>query len=264
MTAVSQLLRRTAGASIYCCRLGLIGEEEKTYIDKVHDSAESWGLEYSALKRFADCRWVVQLFNGTRSFCPVIALQRYDCDLFDVIEKAQGGLSDDDARCFGEQMLDAVHYLHCMGVYHRDIKPENFLIKGRRLCLCDFEMCTESAFVYPGKGTRQYLSLEALGCRKYQTRSADVWALAVALFIVLFSFPPYQEECIPTHDLRCRLQSILDDKAVFWSRIWRWNTHRSREASKDTKLELLFNSCFVVEMLSPDLKEIRAAYSDLF
>jgi len=255
------LLRRTAGSSVYC---RLFADEEKTYVDKVHDSAESWAVEYAALKRFRDCRWVVQLFDGVRSICPVIALQRYDGDLFDCIERSKRGLSDADARSFGEQMLDAVHYLHVMGVYHRDIKPENCLIKGRHLCLCDFEICTDCAFVSPGKGTRQYLSPEALGSRKYLTRSADVWALAVSLFVVLFSFPPYQEESVQPRDLLSTVQSIIQDKEAFWLRIWRWNLHRGREAGKDAEIEFFFNACFVDERLSPDVKDLRLAYSALF
>jgi hypothetical protein len=257
----SHLLRRTAGSSIYWRR---VLQEETTYVEKVHDSAESWGVEYAALKRFEDCRWVVQLFYGVGSFCPSIALQRYDCDLFDLIEQSKEGLSDADALCFGEQLLDAVHYLHARGVYHCDIKPENCLIKGRHLCLCDFEMCTDCALVFPGKGTRQYLSPEALGSQRYQTRSADVWAVAVSLFVVLFAFPPYQEERVQTTELLRTVLSIVEDKNVFWARIWRWNLHRGREAIKTAKVELFFNACFVDELLSPDIKDLRPAFTKLF
>ena len=42
------------------------------------------------------------------------------------------------------QLLDAVEYCHCLGIYHRDLKPENVLCfdNGLRIAITDFGLAT--------------------------------------------------------------------------------------------------------------------------
>jgi 3-phosphoinositide dependent protein kinase-1 len=46
--------------------------------------------------------------------------------LFCVWQK--GRLSEDEARFYSAEVVDALEYIHNMGLIHRDIKPENLLL----------------------------------------------------------------------------------------------------------------------------------------
>ena len=69
----------------------------------------------------------MELLSGKPLLEAVIARQHY---------------SEDDARGCIIQLLDAVAYLHTMGVCHRDIKPENCIFTSK-----DLQVCCESVAV---------------------------------------------------------------------------------------------------------------------
>ncbi|KAG6813646.1 hypothetical protein H0H92_008883 [Tricholoma furcatifolium] len=92
------------------------------------------------------------------------------------------------------QLIDALAYIHSMGVMHRDIKPENLLLDARfRLALADFgtakvlssqdstnqdpTLRRSNSFV----GTPQYYSPELLASTQ-TSPSSDLWALGCVLF----------------------------------------------------------------------------------
>lgn len=47
-------------------------------------------------------------------------------ELFDVIVMT-GSFSEEVARYYFSQLMDALNYMHTAGVCHRDLKPENVL-----------------------------------------------------------------------------------------------------------------------------------------
>jgi serine/threonine protein kinase len=56
-----------------------------------------------------------------------------------IIDK--GYLSEDESRYIFQQMIDAIYYLHKMGICHRDLKPENILFDSKdkkRIKIIDF------------------------------------------------------------------------------------------------------------------------------
>ncbi|PPR80439.1 hypothetical protein GOBAR_AA40275 [Gossypium barbadense] len=59
-------------------------------------------------------------------------------ELFDQINR-KGRLSEDEARFYAAEVVDALEYIHNMGLMHRDIKPENLLlIKDGHIKIADF------------------------------------------------------------------------------------------------------------------------------
>lgn len=56
----------------------------------------------------------------------------------------KGRLSEDEARFYGAEVVDALEYIHTMGLIHRDIKVASFLyisslLRTSLLLTCVFE-----------------------------------------------------------------------------------------------------------------------------
>ncbi|KAG4997925.1 hypothetical protein JHK85_029364 [Glycine max] len=59
-------------------------------------------------------------------------------ELFDQITR-KGRLSENEARFYAAEVIDALEYIHNLGVIHRDIKPENLLLTAEgHIKIADF------------------------------------------------------------------------------------------------------------------------------
>lgn len=92
-------------------------------------------------------------------------------------------------------LLEAVAYLHDLGIAHRDLKPENILC-GEKLDdikIADFGL---SKMVLPKEkmegacGTLSYVAPEVLSMQGYGVQ-ADVWSVGVILFLILCGKLPF-------------------------------------------------------------------------
>ena len=136
-------------------------------------------------------------------------------NLYELISKEQGGLSESKAFDYFIQVVNAVYYLHNNNIIHRDIKPENILIgNDNKIKLCDFgwakELTLENRSTFCG--TVEYMAPEIVGSENYDY-SVDIWSLGILLYELLYGHSPFKASNtknvilnIKTHEL------IYDDK----------------------------------------------------
>jgi serine/threonine protein kinase len=68
-----------------------------------------------------------------------------------------GRLSEEAARTYFHMLIDAVAYMHSIGVYHLDIKPQNILLDGSfHIKLTDFGFSSQYATSRTLMGTEGY------------------------------------------------------------------------------------------------------------
>ena len=101
-----------------------------------------------------------------------------------------------EAKIIFQQVIEAVCYLHDIGVVHRDLKMQNILINEKfEIKLIDFGFAN---YHDPDKkfsvfcGTYSYMAPE-LVCRiPYDAKATDVWSLGVLLYIMLTGDFPFK------------------------------------------------------------------------
>ncbi|CAL1596120.1 unnamed protein product [Knipowitschia caucasica] len=130
---------------------------------------------------------------------------------------SKGHFTERDATKAIKMVLDAVSYLHGLGITHRDLKPENLLYyhpgANSKLLLTNFGLATFSGknggngFGSGGDGasmdtswslrttcgTPEYMAPEAVQ-RKGSSPAVDLWALGVVVFIMLSGSMPFEDE----------------------------------------------------------------------
>lgn len=108
-----------------------------------------------------------------------------------------------DAARFFAQLLDALTYLHRLGVLHRDVKPGNCLLThDGRLCLADFG----TVYVFEGSddslrstaGTPAFLAPEMLTGGIFSGRGQDAWAAGMTLYMMLHGCAAFAGDTVPT------------------------------------------------------------------
>jgi len=110
-------------------------------------------------------------------------------DIYQLIKK-RPDLTEKDACYFFNQILRAVHFLHCNGVVHRDIKPENLLLTDKSgfplVKLADFSL----AEVYLDKkltlqcGTPGFIAPEIFNENVPYDETVDIFSLGITLFML--------------------------------------------------------------------------------
>uniref|UniRef100_A0A7E4VXX4 Protein kinase domain-containing protein n=1 Tax=Panagrellus redivivus TaxID=6233 RepID=A0A7E4VXX4_PANRE len=126
------------------------------------------------------------------------------CPMGDVLSHVQknGALPDLIGRRWMKEVVDAVSYMHSMGIAHRDIKAENCLITAdHRVKLADFGFAievTNGSYSRTYCGSRTYSSPEILSGIPYDVFKADVWSLGCLVYVAMTGTMPFREDGQPT------------------------------------------------------------------
>ncbi|KAL2324936.1 hypothetical protein Fmac_023994 [Flemingia macrophylla] len=179
---------------------------DKKFITKENKTA------YVKLERIVldqlDHPGIVRLyFTFQDSFSLYMALESCEGgELFDQITR-KGRLSEDEARFYAAEVVDALEYIHSLGVIHRDIKPENLLLTAEgHIKIADFgsvkPMQDSQITVLPNAssddkactfvGTAAYVPPEVLNSSP-ATFGNDLWALGCTLYQMLSGTSPFKD-----------------------------------------------------------------------
>ncbi|KAJ8768845.1 hypothetical protein K2173_023749 [Erythroxylum novogranatense] len=119
-------------------------------------------------------------------------------ELFDKV--AKGRLKEDIARKYFQQLINAVDFCHCRGVYHRDIKPENLLLdENENLKITDFGLSAfaeskhQDGLLHTTCGTPAYVAPEVVNRKGYDGAKADIWSCGVVLYVLLAGYLPFHD-----------------------------------------------------------------------
>jgi serine/threonine protein kinase len=143
-------------------------------------------------------------------------------DLFEVLQKNNLSILE-KIDCF-KQIVDGVEYLHKSGVAHLDIKLENILFDRENNCakLFDFGKSfifknseTGESFKVSGiQGTINYMSPEEFTQPDFCPDKADVWAVGILLYVLLFQRYPWSSATSKDLSYNYHLKCMNDNRGL--------------------------------------------------
>lgn len=93
------------------------------------------------------------------------------------------------------QIVNAVEYLHRLGITHRDLKPENVLLDfDYNVKLVDFGLsnyCQKGTLLDTACGSPCYAPPEMVSGKSYNGFVTDVWSMGIIFYVMLCGNLPF-------------------------------------------------------------------------
>lgn len=111
------------------------------------------------------------------------------------VVQLHNGIGEYEAAIYFKQVMDAISYIHKMGVAHRDVTLKNILITADgRAKLSDFGLCKiqqENSYLTTTCGTFVYVPPEILNGQHYDGMKADIWSAGICLYAMTSNHLPW-------------------------------------------------------------------------
>ncbi|OHT00905.1 CAMK family protein kinase [Tritrichomonas foetus] len=132
----------------------------------------------------------------TNSFIFVMPYADAGCLQKDIDREA---IPEQKAQFIFAQIAEGLDYLHKRNICHRDIKPENIMkFSSGKYVLADFSAAIilpdESDEIDETEGTPAFYSPEECTGEPFRAKPADVWALGVTLYYMIYAHLPFFDE----------------------------------------------------------------------
>lgn len=204
-------LGTTLGSGVSCkVKLARDSTNQRFAIKLLHDNEEFLSLikaEVETLKKLSHPNIVnlIEEGNGVMSnskkqdkSVDYIVLELVNGgDLFDFVCNS-GRFSEEVARYYFTQLMDALEYMHNNNCTHRDLKPENIMLDSEfNLKVADFGFAAPvsgrdgTGFLNTQLGTMSYMAPEIHLGKPYTGPGVDLFASAIILFVMLSQRPPF-------------------------------------------------------------------------
>ncbi|KAI9300487.1 hypothetical protein BJ944DRAFT_209082 [Cunninghamella echinulata] len=115
-------------------------------------------------------------------------------NLDEYLHQKGGSLTEQEARHFFRQLVQAIHFCHRHWIVHRDLKTPNILISNKgQLKVADFGLGNRFGLqrLRTICGSMLYYSPEIISNQKYYGPEVDTWCLGIALFRMTAGFEPF-------------------------------------------------------------------------
>ena len=104
--------------------------------------------------------------------------------------------TENEAKAIFSQVCKGIEYLHSNNIIHHDIKPQNiFLFSDGRVVLADFShsimLDSPNDIITTTQTTLPFCSPESLSNSAYHGKKADIWALGITLYFMIYGCLPF-------------------------------------------------------------------------
>lgn len=161
------------------------GHDHKVLIKVASSSNHETPREIQVLQKLAGCKYIIELENWR-------FLDQRNGVYAALFPRKQSLLENppktvrEITSCI-EDIANALHYCHALGVIHRDVKQDNICFDQatRTFVLIDFDHASTHCPATSRAGTPMYCAPEIDGLQPYTT-AVDIWSLGNTLFIALW------------------------------------------------------------------------------